>query len=164
MARALRIYYAAKVNMKAGILCNPKVFCAHRDESIVTAARRMREHHVGSLIVVDGDDAHQVPSGMLTDRDIVVGVIAHDHELLPRLLVGDIMSKKPIVATADEEVSDVLKTMRRNAIRRVPVVDASGLLLGILSLDDVMDHLANQLRTMAETVTWQPQRERQSRP
>jgi CBS domain-containing protein len=150
--------------MKIGSLCNQKIICARKDETVLTAARRMRDHHVGSLVIIEGDDDHCVPAGILTDRDIVVGVIARDSEHLPQLLVGDIMTRKPVIAVSEDEVSEVVKTMRRYGIRRIPVVDTDGCLLGIASLDDIIEHLAEQLSTLAQTVIRQPRAERQSRP
>lgn len=150
--------------MKVGSLCNQKIICARKDETVLTAARRMRDHHVGSLVVIDGEDDHCVPTGILTDRDIVVSVIARDVEHLPKLLIGDIMTRKPIIAIADDEVSEVVKTMRRHRIRRLPVVDAEGCLLGIVSFDDIVEHLAEQLGNMAQTVSRQPRAERLNRP
>jgi CBS domain-containing protein len=150
--------------MKVGSICNQKIICARKDETVLTAARRMRDHHVGSLVVIDGDDDHCVPAGMLTDRDIVVAVIARDFEHLPKLLVGDLMTQKPITAVDEDEVSDVVKTMRRHGIRRMPVVDVKGCLQGMVSFDDIIEHLAGQLSSLAATVSRQPRIERQSRP
>lgn len=153
--------------MQVGSLCNQKIICARKDETVLTAARRMRDQHVGSLVVVEGDGDCRVPIGILTDRDIVVSAVAGldgDAAPLAKVLVGDIMTSRPVVAVAEDEITEVIRAMRRHRIRRVPIVDAGGCLIGIASYDDIIEHLAEQLGSLAQTVSWQPRTERPHRP
>jgi CBS domain-containing protein len=85
----------------------------------------MREHHVGSLVVVKEDDPGRIPIGIVTDRDIVVEVVAEgmDHKALT---VGEIMGRELVTAGEQDNVLDVLQVMRRRGIRRLPVVTALG--------------------------------------
>lgn len=124
----------------------------------------MREQHVGDVIVVEQNSHGCVPIGILTDRDIVVGAIAHDLEHLSTLLVGDVMTNGVATATEDDELTDVIALMRRRGLRRIPVVDLGGILQGIIALDDVVEYLASQLGCLAQIATRQLQVERQSRP
>jgi CBS domain-containing protein len=125
----------------------------------------MRARHVGSLIVVRPELADDTLKtvGIITDRDIVVAVLAQGAD--PRTLsVGDVMNRQPVVARNDEELSDVLARMRHQGIRRVPVQGARGELLGILSLDDIVTHLATELDGIVGTVRAQQVLEGARRP
>ena len=130
--------------MKLSELCNPFVVSAQRTTPLTEAARLMREHHVGSLVVIEETGKGRVPVGILTDRDIVVAVVAR--EVDPRTLaVGDVMSSDLATVQADDSVVDVLRLMRRRGIRRVPVVSEAGTLAGIVTIDDLLESAAEQL-------------------
>lgn len=140
--------------MNIGELCNREVVLAYPDESLIDAARRMREHHVGTLVVVSGEAAAQRrPVGIITDRDIVVQVLAKDPDDLSRLDVGDVMSFKLVTAKESESPDEVMTRMRRNGVRRVPVIDAEGALIGILALDDLLEFMAERLEELAKLVS-----------
>lgn len=129
--------------MLAGEICHRDVVIVRRDESIIDAAKLMRKHHVGTVIAVDERDGRRVPAGVLTDRDIVVEVIAGDVD--PAAVdVGDIMSPELLTARESDDVADVLQAMRAKGVRRVPVVNDAGGLEGILALDDLLDLFAEQ--------------------
>jgi CBS domain-containing protein len=150
--------------MKVFEICKRTVACVGRSESLVEAARKMREAHVGDLVVVEDRDNLRVPVAMLTDRDIVVGVIANNYTELDKLDVGDVVGDVIVTATEDEDVGDVLRRMRSFAVRRVPVVDASGALKGIVALDDVLAGLADELAEAASLTMRQRIREAERRP
>ncbi len=108
----------------------------------------MREYHVGDLIVVESIDA-PLPVGVVTDRDLVVEVLAETVDPTA-VTAGDIMSSDLVVARESESLWDTLKRMRARGVRRVPVVDdRNGRLVGILSADDVMDLLAEEFSALA---------------
>lgn len=111
---------------------------------IVTAARLMRDQHVGLLAVYrQGDDSHRL-TGVLTDRDIVMQVTAADRN--PHLVkVQEVMTRQPILAYEGDELRDVLQVMRLAGIRRVPVVNADGAAMGILALDDAIELITGLL-------------------
>jgi CBS domain-containing protein len=124
----------------------------------------MRDEHIGSLVVVaEGGDHRTVPVAVLTDRDIVVGVVATDLDDLKRLDVGDVTTTDLVTATEDEDLHAVLRRMRSFAVRRVPVVDDKGDLVGILSLDDILDAMAEDMAEIAKIVTDQRVLERERR-
>ncbi len=140
------------------------VATTRRDEPLLAAVQRMREAHVGALVVVEEGRGGRTPVGMLTDRDIVVGVLAKDVSHVRALDVGDVMSTNLVTATDDEDVGEVLRRMRSFGVRRVPVLDAAGALDGILSLDEVFAGLSGELAEAASLVTGQREREPAHRP
>lgn len=150
--------------MDVGLLCTHRVMTVRRDETLIEAARRMREEHVGDLVVVSEEGHRKVPLGILTDRDIVVGVLAKDAAHIDRLEVGDVVLPDLVTATEDEDLEQALGRMRSFGVRRVPVVDSEGALVGILSLDDILDALAEQVSEIARLVTRQRKNEEQRRP
>ena len=144
-----------------GELCNRRVVTIGKDETVLEAARRMRTHHVGSIVVVEQVDGAVKPVGIVTDRDIVVSVLATASPYLDSLRVGDVTTD-PII-TARERVSlvDALKTMRAAGIRRMPVVNDEGALQGILAFDDLFEFLSEELSDLAALVTREQRREAQ---
>lgn len=142
--------------MNAATLCNRNVVIAYPHESLIDAARRMLAFNVGTLIVVDEDDhERRRPIGILTDRDIVVGAIARHEDRAARLTVGDTMSDELHVAREQDALDEVLEMMRKNGVRRVPIVDAQGGLQGLLTLDDLLDWLAEELADITSVVVRQ---------
>jgi CBS domain-containing protein len=151
--------------MRVETLLTRHVAFVRRREPLLDAVRRMREEHVGALVVVDDDEGRRVPVGILTDRDVVVGVFAKDVDHVTTLEVGDVMTADPVTATADEDVGEVLRRMRTFGVRRVPIVDgASGDLRGIMSLDDALAGLSDELAEAASLAAHQRQREPERRP
>jgi CBS domain-containing protein len=130
--------------MNVSELNNPFVVTARRTTPLTEAARLMREHHVGSLVVVDESGKGRVPVGILTDRDIVVAAVAA--EVDPRTLTaGEVMSGELATVRAADSAEVALRLMRRRGIRRVPVVSEDGTLAGIVTLDDLLEKVAEQL-------------------
>jgi CBS domain-containing protein len=130
--------------MNVGEICNREVVVCYRGTPLVEAARLMREHHVGSLVVVVDRLSERVPVGIVTDRDITVAVIAKG--LDPKALtVGDVISEELLSLREQDGLVDALRIMRGRGIRRLPVLTRSGALAGIISLDDVLELLAEQL-------------------
>jgi CBS domain-containing protein len=149
--------------MTAGELCNREVVIAHRETSLVEAAKRMREQHVGTLVVVDERAARRTPVGILTDRDIVVATVAK--ELDPRkLTVGDVMSAGVLVVREQDGVDDALRVMREKGVRRVPVIDRDGALAGILAIDDILELVAEEMDGFARALKSERSREARLRP
>jgi CBS domain-containing protein len=122
-------------------------------DEVTEAARLMRERHVGFLVVVEPDFAGSTvrPVGVLTDRDIVISVVAR--EVNPRtVLVRDIMTPNPVVLNAADPLPTALQEMRRIGVRRMPVVGKLGELLGVLSIDDVLDAHSAELGNLAGAI------------
>ncbi len=148
--------------MNAGEICNREVVVAYRNMSLVEAANLMREHHVGSLVVVVDRLSERVPVGMLTDRDLAVAVVAK--ELDPRKInVGEVLGDELFTVREKDSVTDVLRLMRERGVRRVPVVTHSGALAGIVTIDDVLDIVAEQLGDVVRAVERERVRETRAR-
>jgi CBS domain-containing protein len=145
--------------MTAGEVCTKDVIVATRDESIVAAARRMREHHVGDLVVVEEPVGRRMPVGVLTDRDIVLNVVARGVDEVERAHVVDAMSGDLVWAHRDDAIEDVLARMTASGVRRIPLVDNDGCLWGVLALDDVMSLLSEELADVVRLVTRARKRE-----
>jgi CBS domain-containing protein len=149
--------------MTVNTVCNHNVATIDLDEDVLKAAQRMRQTHVGDLIVVEQRGAHQIPVGIITDRDIVVSIIAK--HLSPESIKGSDAVKTDLVTVhKDNGIEFALREMRRAGVRRVPVVGDEGELVGLLSIDDVIDHLAVQLGHIADIVRLQQQAEAKDRP
>lgn len=149
--------------LSAGEVCNRIVTIADRKLPVQRAAQVMRDHHVGSLVVVEESGAGRRVVGMLTDRDIVTSVVAKEVDP-SSLVVEDVMSSDVVTALEDDSVTDLLRTMRRKGLRRLPVVTPAGALVGLVTLDDLLSLMAEQLRDMALAIEAEQRRELQSRP
>jgi CBS domain-containing protein len=146
--------------MLVGEICNREVVIASADESVMQAARLMRENHVGDVVVVEEQEGVRVPKGILTDRDIVIELIAQAVDL-DTVNIGDVMSYELLIALESEDVLDILKRMRAKGVRRVPVVNQEGGLEGILTADDVIDLVAEQLKDLTGLTKRQLNEERE---
>jgi CBS domain-containing protein len=145
-----------------GEICNREVVFVRRDETVREAARLMREYHVGDLVVVDERDGRRVPTGILTDRDIAVGIVAK-HLDADALAVGDVIGPELVIVKESDGVADTIELMRTKGVRRIPVVDAGGALVGIVTADDMLDLLAEELSAIARIVSREQRREAEYR-
>lgn len=148
--------------MGVGEVCNREVIIIDREGSIREAAGLMREYHVGNVVVVEEKNEERFPVGILTDRDIVLELIALDVDI-NAVTVGDAMSFELITAREEDDVMETIKRMRHKGVRRIPVVNDRGGLEGILAVDDLMDLLSEQLTDLARLVMGEQQRESEKR-
>jgi CBS domain-containing protein len=119
------------------------VVTIHRQATAEDAARLMRSSHIGDLVVVDATDT-RMPVGMITDRDIVVEIVAQG--LLPaQTPVASIMSTPVVTLREDDGFIEALDKMSSRGVRRAPVVDRDGRLCGLISIDDLVPLLAREL-------------------
>ncbi|MDP1644052.1 MAG: CBS domain-containing protein [Thiobacillus sp.] len=148
--------------MAVGEICNHEVVIAEKALSVVDAAQLMRKHHVGDLVVVEERGGCKYPVGIVTDRDIVVEVVAAG--VSPEALkVGDIMGPEVATVRESEGLFEALRYMRDKGVRRMPVVDREGGLVGILTLDDLLSLLAEEMTELAKLVSHERQREASAR-
>jgi CBS domain-containing protein len=151
--------------MGVGDICRRDVVTIAPENDLCDAARLMREKHVGMLVVVGTveGNADQVVQGVLTDRDIVVTVVGRGAE--PKgLKVMDVMTRNPLLVAEGASVAGVVRLMRTDGVRRVPVVGARNQLVGVISIDDVLDVLADQLTAISGAIRGEQARERELRP
>ena len=130
--------------------------------TVAEAARLMRQKHVGDLIVIDDADEEKEPIGIVTDRDIVIEVLALSRDPAA-VKVSEIMSTHLVIASASEDMSAALERMRSQGVRRVPVVDDNGLIVGIITLDDLLKAHAEQAQALAHVVMNAQTKESRSR-
>ncbi len=148
--------------MAIGEFCNREVVFATREMSLPEAAQLMREYHVGDLVVVDEVDGKRVPVGIVTDRDMVIEVIAKSLDP-DEFSVGDIMSPQLVSVQEKEGVFETIRLMRSKGIRRIPVVNQEGGLAGIVSADDILDLLAEEMAELAKVAPREQEREAKTR-
>lgn len=137
--------------MSAGEYCNREVVVIDRAESVRRAIALMRDHHVGDVVVVAQENDEPKPVGILTDRDIVLEILAEDVDL-DAVNVGDVMSYELETVGEDVKFLDAIKIMRTKGIRRLPVVSPTGGLVGILAVDDVLELISEQLSDLVGLV------------
>lgn len=148
--------------MSIGAVCNREVVFVERGTAIGEAARLMRKYHVGNLVVATTRNSKRYPVGIVTDRDLVIEVMAA--EIDPQTLtVADVMSGDLVTAREDDDLVDTLKLMRTKGIRRLPVVARDKSLVGILTVDDLIDLVAEQLADVAALIEREQKRERKTR-
>jgi predicted transcriptional regulator len=144
--------------MAVGEVCNRAVVVAGKLSSVVGAAQLMRTRHVGDLVVVEEKDGCNYPVGIVTDRDIVMEVVAAG--VNPEALkVGDIMGPEVVTVRESEGLFEALRYMRDKGVRRMPVVGSAGELVGILTMDDVLGLLAEEISELVKLVSHERQRE-----
>lgn len=149
--------------LTTGDICTRSVTIALRHTSLDGAARLMRDNHVGSVVVVDEVGEQRIVVGLLTDRDIVTAVVAKD--LLPSSLrVEELMTTDLLTARPEDSLADLMRAMRHKGVRRVPVVGQKNQLIGIVSLDDLLETLTEELGLLVATIQRSGQREREMRP
>lgn len=138
--------------MNVGSICNRRIISISPQLDVQAAAELMRQEHIGFLVVVPEDPrGPQPPLGVLTDRDIVVAVVAKRADPVA-LKVGDIMSIQPVVVAESDAVDLALRTMRKAGVRRLPVVNNRGEVIGVLSLDDLLEFVAREMDSLSGAV------------
>ena len=144
--------------MPIGEICSREVVCAKRDTTVKTAARLMREQHVGSIVVVEEPEDKRIPTGIVTDRDIVVAVVALGLE--PEVIqIGDIMGTNLVSVKEDWGIAEVVELFQLKGVRRLVVTDSNGYLVGIVAADDVLSLLAEEMSALASMVGGERKRE-----
>lgn len=148
--------------MQVGEICTREVVCANTETTIAAAAKLMRQYHIGDVIVTREENGRRIPLGIVTDRDVVISVVAP--ELNPNTLtVGDIMGPELVTAGETEDVFDAVQRMRNKGVRRIPIVQEDGGLAGILSIDDVIEVLAEEMNQLARLISREQLHEQQTR-
>ena len=129
--------------------CTKHVITAPENQTVFDAAKKMWDRNVGSIVVVDHANK---PMGMVTDRDIVVGVVAKGKDPQSTTL-KEIMTHQAVVLRQDQGIFEATKMMGEKGIRRIPVVDTDGKLAGIICLDDLIMVLGEEMANMANAIT-----------
>lgn len=128
----------------------------------VVVASLMRQHHIGALVVVDATDKTR-PVGIVTDRDLVLELMAEG--LDPAVFTaGDIMSVDLVTATPEMDAMDAVQLMKTHRLRRLVIVDERERLVGIATMEDVLELLARELASLAAGLAGARDRETLERP
>lgn len=141
--------------MNVGKVCNHEVILTGINSSLADVAGLMRRYHVGTVIVVEEENGRTMPVGIVTDRDLVVKVLAEGVDA-DTVALADLMSRNPLIVTESDDINTALNAMRDRGVRRVPVVDAEGDLSGVLSIDDLLWELSRSLDNIVSLLVRQP--------
>jgi CBS domain-containing protein len=133
-------------------VCMPDVVYCGPATTITEAARLMRHKHVGDIVVVEDPAGDRIPLGVVTDRDIVVEVLANELDAATTT-VNDIMRTPVVIADDGEDTAQAIERMRMHGVRRIPVVGTGGALVGIVTLDDLLKVFAADVGALLEIVT-----------
>lgn len=134
--------------MSVGRICVRNVELAEAGESVQAAAQRMNSRKVGTLLVINSD---QEPIGVITDRDLTVRVLAEGLDPI-QTRVGQVLTPFPRTVREETPIEDALHIMRSGQFRRLPVVDKSDRLVGLLSLDDILGLLTEEFREIGSLI------------
>ncbi len=148
--------------MKLAEVYTPNVACCSPQTTAAEAARLMREKHVGDLVILDDLEEERAPVGIVTDRDLVVAVMAAGLDARA-VKVGDLMRAPVVLAEESEDATVAIERMRKHGVRRLPVVGAHGALQGVVSLDDLWSRLAADAAALDAVVTEGQRKEARAR-
>ena len=149
--------------MPIGEICIREVIICNRTTSALEAARLMRRYHMGDLVIVDDLAGKRIPVGLITDRDIVISVIAAQVDPAT-VTAGDLISRELVLVREDQGVFETIEHMRAHGVRRMPVVDQQGALVGIIAVDDLTELLAEELSQLSKLVSKEHAQEVQRKP
>ncbi|KTD56988.1 CBS domain protein [Legionella santicrucis] len=148
--------------MIVGEYCNRDVVVINCNESVKNAAELMRHHHVGDLVLLDEQKNKKIPIGIVTDRDLVIEVMAAG--IAPEsLLIKDIVTEPFSSIFENDNLLDALELMHSKRIRRLPVVDNDKTLIGIITLDDFIEILTENMAKVVDVIKLQQQKEAKQR-
>ncbi|ACL71347.1 putative signal transduction protein with CBS domains [Thioalkalivibrio sulfidiphilus HL-EbGr7] len=149
--------------MKVGEFCNRDVVVMGGEESAQAAAALMRAHHVGDVVLVEDRGGVTTPLGIVTDRDLVLEVMVPGVDAAS-LAARDLVTAPLVTVREDQGLFDALELMRARGVRRLPVVNGKGALLGILAVDDLVGLMGEMLSRLSSVVARQVVREEKQRP
>jgi len=143
--------------MNVGDVCSRAVVTVKPGDALAEAARELVKHQVGALVVVDPREPER-PVGILTDRDVVRGQLARKADLFC-LTVGDVMTPRPFTIHRSASLSEAIEFLNEHGVRRAPVVNHLGELLGIVTLDDLLPALSAEIDALAKLLGTQARKE-----
>jgi len=144
--------------MPVSEICNREVVIVQRNETALEAAKLMRQHHVGDVLVVEDRNGIRIPVGIVTDRDLIMEIMAPELDGTV-ITVGDIMAQQLVSVKESTGIFEAIQYMRQKAVRRLPIVNEDGGLIGILTLDDLLELLSEELLEIAKLVRNEQQKE-----
>ena len=134
--------------MNIANLCRRQIVTIDAGATLREAAARMREHHVGALVVTVENAGNECVYGVITDRDLAIEILARD--LNPAdIRVGPLARRELASVPADAGIAEAVAVMKEAGVRRLLVTEAQGQIVGIVAADDLLDALAAQLTGLA---------------
>lgn len=149
--------------MKVGEFCNREVVIVKGDESLKVVAELMRTHHVGDVVLIKEEHQKRIPMGIITDRDLVLEILVPGLEL-EKVAAKDIMTEPLCLIHENNSLFDALELMKERGIRRLPVVDDANALVGILTIDDLIEILTEMIGCISDVIKVQPKQEKRRLP
>jgi CBS domain-containing protein len=140
--------------MNVADLCSHRVIAVPLGASLSDAVTLMYSERVGTVIVTRTVAGHPIVAGIITDRDIVRAQVERVADF-SQLSIADAMTPDPLVVRAVDDTTEVLQKLRSRRVRRAPVVDELGAPVGMISIDDLLPHIARQIGGLAAVVASQ---------
>lgn len=140
--------------MNIGEVCSREVYIFEPAEPLANAVAEMMKRNIGAIVVVKTEPDRVRPIGMVTDRDVIRSQISLARDL-SSLTVADVMTSAPLTIAETSGVEEAIERMRTRRVRRAPVVSESGDLVGIVSIDDLLPVVAEELGALARLVSGQ---------
>ncbi len=147
------------MGMNVGELCSLDVVSAPAGASLATIGGLMRDEHVGMVVITKAPMDDKVAIGIITDRDLMRAQLDRSADF-PRLRAEDIMTRDPLVLGEEDSIDAAIQRLRARGVRRAPVVSSHGQLVGVISTDELVAHVARELAGLAQLLAQQPRRER----
>jgi len=144
--------------MNVGKICSRETVVAEASDSLLETAKLMRRYHVGSLIIISKENGGVRPEGIITDRDIVIQAISEEIRL-DSITAEDIMSRDLVIAREDDDIFEAFESMCKKGVRRMPIVDLDGYLVGILSIDDLLEVIVDEMKNLVHLFKHEQQKE-----
>jgi len=144
--------------MNAGQVCTKGAVSVSASAPLSEVAQLMCDRHVGAVVVTVTPSDRPVVAGIITDRDIVRAQLERTADL-SRLSAGDIMTRDPLVLNEQESIGKAVQRLRQRGVRRAPVINNSGALIGVISTDDLLAQVSEELLALAHLVEEQPKHE-----
>ena len=144
--------------MTVGTVCSRDVCVSRLGAALAGAVESMGKRHVGAIVVVEGGSGGLKPIGIVTDRDVVCGQVNPPRDLFC-MTVEDVMTSDVLTLQEDCGIAEAVAAMGDRGVRRAPLVDRSGSLVGIVSIDDLLRALARDLTALADLIGGQPRHE-----
>lgn len=127
--------------------CQTNVVSVKPDATVQFVAGLMKEKNIGCVVVTDN---HR-PVGIVTDRDIALrsATLCDEPETA---LIESIMTRDPMIIRKDTGIFDAIQEMKTLGVRRMPIVDSGGRLVGLLTVDDLIRLLAREMADIARII------------
>jgi CBS domain-containing protein len=131
-------------------LCTANVVTAVKSMPVKEAARLMKENNIGNVVVVENETDNR-PVGILTDRDIVIKILADEVDV-ENICVGDVMTEDLLILKQHQSINEAVEMMCAKGVRRAPIIDGDNKLCGIAAADDLLILIADELNSLARLV------------